>query len=77
MDDPCNTDNAWREAEVWNIHYHVPDNLDSKIINVSGIPDPDNWFLDIKSVAINCFITFIIDMIYLCLIDWKTLYIIV
>nr|XP_022305861.1 transient receptor potential cation channel subfamily M member 1-like [Crassostrea virginica] len=33
MDDPCNTDNAWREAEVWNIHYHVPDNLDSKIIN--------------------------------------------
>nr|XP_022342149.1 transient receptor potential cation channel subfamily M member 1-like isoform X1 [Crassostrea virginica] len=31
MDDPCNTDNAWREAEVWNIHYHVPDNLDSKI----------------------------------------------
>ncbi|XP_062585972.1 transient receptor potential cation channel subfamily M member 3-like [Saccostrea cucullata] len=33
MDDPCNTDNAWREAEVWNIHYHVPDNLDSKIVN--------------------------------------------
>ncbi|XP_062594097.1 ADP-ribose pyrophosphatase, mitochondrial-like [Saccostrea cucullata] len=31
MDDPCNTDNAWREAEVWNIHYHVPDNLDLKI----------------------------------------------
>ncbi|XP_061181386.1 transient receptor potential cation channel subfamily M member-like 2 [Saccostrea echinata] len=33
MDDPCNTDNAWREAEVWNIHYHVPDNLDTKIVN--------------------------------------------
>lgn len=34
MDDPCNTDNAWREAEVWNIHYHVPDNLDLKIKDV-------------------------------------------
>lgn len=32
MDDPSNTDNAWREAEVWNFHYHVPDNLDSRIV---------------------------------------------
>ncbi|XP_055996761.1 transient receptor potential cation channel subfamily M member-like 2 [Ostrea edulis] len=37
MDDPCNTDNAWRESEVWNIHYHVPDNLDSKIVNKEKI----------------------------------------
>lgn len=37
MDDPCNTDNAWREAEVWNIHYHVPDNLDLKIKDVCVI----------------------------------------
>lgn len=37
MDDPSNTDNAWREAEVWNFHYHVPDNLDSRIVHVSLI----------------------------------------
>lgn len=37
MDDPSNTDNAWREAEVWNFHYHVPDNLDSRIVQVNLI----------------------------------------
>ncbi|XP_046572246.1 transient receptor potential cation channel subfamily M member-like 2, partial [Haliotis rubra] len=31
IDDPSNTDNAWREAEVWNFHYELSDTLDDRI----------------------------------------------
>ncbi|KAK7467859.1 hypothetical protein BaRGS_00036896 [Batillaria attramentaria] len=31
IDDPTNTDNAWREAEVWNFHYEHYDMFDDKI----------------------------------------------
>ncbi|KAL8598703.1 hypothetical protein ACOMHN_033267 [Nucella lapillus] len=31
IDDPTNTDNAWREAEVWNFHYDLNDIFDLKI----------------------------------------------
>ncbi|XP_048243432.1 transient receptor potential cation channel subfamily M member-like 2 [Haliotis rufescens] len=31
IDDPSNTDNAWREAEVWNFHYQLSDTLDDRI----------------------------------------------
>ncbi|XP_076468214.1 transient receptor potential cation channel subfamily M member-like 2 [Babylonia areolata] len=31
IDDPTNTDNAWREAEVWNFHYDLHDVFDEKI----------------------------------------------
>lgn len=31
IDDPTNTDNAWREAEVWNFHYELFDMFDDKI----------------------------------------------
>ena len=35
IDDPGNTDNAWREAEVWNFHYGLNDIFDEKIKEVS------------------------------------------
>lgn len=31
IDDIANTDNAWREAEVWNFHYELCDMFDDKI----------------------------------------------
>ena len=34
IDDPGNTDNAWREAEVWNFHYDLNDMFDDKIKEV-------------------------------------------
>lgn len=34
IDDIANTDNAWREAEVWNFHYELCDMFDDKIKEV-------------------------------------------
>ncbi|KAH7968189.1 hypothetical protein HPB52_006447 [Rhipicephalus sanguineus] len=30
MDDPMNTDNCWREVELWKIHYNVKETLAEK-----------------------------------------------
>ena len=35
LDDPRNTDNAWVEAEVWNFHYDLGDDLDIRLKGVS------------------------------------------
>ena len=37
IDDPSNTDNAWREAEVWNFHYELNDAFDKKIPEVTEL----------------------------------------
>ncbi|XP_023240584.1 protein ced-11-like, partial [Centruroides sculpturatus] len=31
MDDPCNTDQAWREVELWHIHYSEMETLGEKL----------------------------------------------
>jgi len=31
MDDPSNTDHAWKEVELWHIHYSGPDTLSEKL----------------------------------------------
>ena len=31
MDDPLNTDHAWKEVELWHIHYTGPDCLSDKM----------------------------------------------
>lgn len=30
MDDPMNTDHAWKEVEFWHIHFNAPDSLNDK-----------------------------------------------
>jgi hypothetical protein len=35
IDDPRNTDNAWVEAEIWNIHYKGQDKFNDHISDVS------------------------------------------
>nr|XP_042901467.1 transient receptor potential cation channel subfamily M member 2 [Parasteatoda tepidariorum] len=31
MDDPCNTDHAWKEVELWHIHFDMPENVSEKL----------------------------------------------
>lgn len=31
MDDPCNTDQAWREVELWHIHYNKQENIQENL----------------------------------------------
>ena len=35
LDDPRNTDNAWVEAEVWNFHYDLGEDFDTRLKGVS------------------------------------------
>lgn len=34
LDDPSNTDNAWKEAKVWNFHYASGDTFDDILLEV-------------------------------------------
>ena len=37
LDDPSNTDNAWREVEVWNLHFDKGGgDIDVKLKDVSS-----------------------------------------
>ena len=43
IDDPSNTDNAWREAEVWNFHYENNDTFNEQnLVNLESILS--SWF---------------------------------
>ncbi|XP_077516820.1 ADP-ribose pyrophosphatase, mitochondrial-like [Amblyomma americanum] len=50
MDDPMNTDNCWREVEVWKIHYSVKETLGDKFQpNVVWRLVTDDLFLKLPS----------------------------
>ncbi|GIY35600.1 uncharacterized protein CDAR_121051, partial [Caerostris darwini] len=36
MDDPCNTDQAWKEVELWHIHYDTTENVSEKLQHSMG-----------------------------------------
>ncbi|XP_022254350.1 transient receptor potential cation channel subfamily M member 2-like [Limulus polyphemus] len=46
MDDPWNTDQAWREAEMWNIHFQNEEHITEKLpMNLNWILITDDIFL--------------------------------
>ncbi|GIY75528.1 protein ced-11, partial [Caerostris darwini] len=36
MDDPCNTDQTWKEVELWHIHYDTTENVSEKLQHSMG-----------------------------------------
>ncbi|GBN00850.1 hypothetical protein AVEN_31338-1, partial [Araneus ventricosus] len=36
MDDPCNTDQAWKEVELWHVHFDMPENVSEKLQTSMG-----------------------------------------
>ncbi|KAH6936306.1 hypothetical protein HPB50_015471 [Hyalomma asiaticum] len=56
MDDPMNTDNCWREVELWKIHYNVKETLAEKFQpNVVWRLVTDDLFLKLPSGHSNLF----------------------
>lgn len=47
MDDPLNTDQAWKEVELWHFHYTSQDNLSEKMN-----PTQVNWRIITEDIFI-------------------------
>lgn len=56
MDDPMNTDNCWREVELWKVHYNCEETLGEKFhSNVIWRLVTDDLFLKLPSSHSNLF----------------------